>query len=247
LGHTEREPCHQKSKRKRKLGLTFGSEGSSGSSPSGLLQRDWRAPPGNRNKKAKAARRAATLLRHNQIARATGLAGSKGIEDATHDTLDAIPDLFKEPRHVDEDTLLRLYDPRVTPTRESMAVTLTPEDVYKCIVAVTPLTTPHRDGWRAERMLALCKDHDCIAPSIDVIVALAAGDVTDETCDLLSSATLVVLLKNTEEEMEALRIKQGTLYKQPRPLGMGSTIPNITAKCIPEKVQPVVGVSTGAH
>ncbi len=74
-------------------------------------------PPGTRSKKAKFAR----------VAR---LADSKGIADATRDTLDAIPDLFKEPEHVDKETLQKLYGFRVTPTRESMSVTLTPGEAY---------------------------------------------------------------------------------------------------------------------
>ena len=94
----------------------------------------------------------------------------------------------------------------------------------------------------------MCKDADCGAAFTDVIAALVAGDVTDDTCDLLSSATLVVLLKKTEEAMEALELRQGQLYKKPqRPLGMGSTIPKIAANCILAQVQPDVGVLSGAH
>jgi hypothetical protein len=44
-------------------------------------------------------------------------------------------------------------------------------------------------------MLSLCVDHDCAATFIDMVAALVANDVTNNTCDLLSSATLVVLLK----------------------------------------------------
>jgi hypothetical protein len=131
--------------------------------------------PGNCSKKSKVDRRATTLLRHNMFARAAGLAVSKGLANATQNTLDAIPDMFKEPCHVNEDTLRRLYGPRVTPTRESMAVTDIPEDVYKCIAVVAPLTTPHKDGWRAEHLLALCKGHDYRAAFTDVIIALATG------------------------------------------------------------------------
>ena len=47
-------------------------------------------PRQERNKKAQSARRAMALLRHNQFARAAGLADTKGIADATQDTLDAI-------------------------------------------------------------------------------------------------------------------------------------------------------------
>ena len=58
-------------------------------------------------------------------------------------------------------------------------------------------------------------------------------DVTDATCDLLSSATLVVLPKKTKKKMEALKQKQGPNYRQPqRRLGVGYTIPKIVANCI---------------
>jgi hypothetical protein len=164
-------------------------------------------PPGTRSKKAKADRRAAALLRHNQFARAAGLADSKGIADASQETLDAIPDLFKDPEQVDEETLRKLYGPRVTPTRESMSVTLTPEEVLLNLAVVAPLTIPHKDGWRAEHLLPLCKDQECGAAFTDLIASMVAGDVTDDTCDLLSSTTLLVLLKKTYEEMEAVKLK----------------------------------------
>ena len=143
-------------------------------------------PQGNRSKQAKVTRRAASRLRHNQFARATGLTDSKGIANASQDTLDGIPNLFKEPCVVDEATLRRLYGPRVTPTRESTAVTITLDDVYKRLEEIAPLTTPHRDGWRAEHLLALCKDADCEATFCVVIAALTDEDVTDVTCHLLS-------------------------------------------------------------
>ncbi len=88
----------------------------------------------------------AALLWHNQFARVVGMADNKRIADATKDTLDAILDLFKEPGQVEEKTLRRLYDPRATPTRETMAVTITPESVHKCMATVAPLNTPHKDG-----------------------------------------------------------------------------------------------------
>ena len=41
----------------------------------------------------------------------------------------------------------------------------------------------------------------------------------------------------TEEEMEALKLRQGQLYRQPqRPLGMDNTIPEIVANYILAKV-----------
>ena len=114
---------------------------------------------------------------------------------------------------MDEETLRKLYEPRVTPTRKSMAVTITPEEVLKNMAAVSPLTTPHKDGWRAEPFLPLCKDKECGASFTDLIAALVAGNVIDDTCDLSSSTILVVLLKKIDEEMEALKLKQGSLYR----------------------------------
>ena len=54
-------------------------------------------------------------------------------------------------------------------------------------------------------MLALYVDMGCAEALTYLVGALATADVTDTTFDLLSLATLVVLLKKTEEEMAALR------------------------------------------
>ena len=93
------------------------------------------------------------------------------------------------------------------------------------MVAVSPLTTPHMDGWRAEHLIALTTDHDCAAAITDFVGAQASGNVTDATCDLLSSGTLVILLKKTKEEMAAMHAALGEAYLQPqRPLGMGGIL-----------------------
>ena len=60
-----------------------------------------------------------------------------------------------------EETLRRMYEPKIVPTRETTAVTITREDVQKCLAEVAPLTTPHKDGWRAEHLIALCQDPEC--------------------------------------------------------------------------------------
>ena len=53
-------------------------------------------PVNNRSKKTKKALRAVALLRHNQFARVVILAESKGVADATPDTLKALPSLSKD-------------------------------------------------------------------------------------------------------------------------------------------------------
>ena len=110
---------------------------------------------------------------------------------------------------------------------------ITSDMVRKCLESIAPLNTPHKDSWRADYLLSLIADQDCMSALTD----LAAGDVTDATCNLLSSATLVVLLKKNEAEMKALSVKQGLAYtQQQRPLGMGSAIPKLAASCVLEIV-----------
>ncbi len=78
--------------------------------------------------------------------------------------------------------------------------------------------------------------------------ALATGDVTDSTCDLLSSATIVILLKKIEEKMAAMRASLGEAYLQPhRSLGMGGTLTKLAAVCVLGVMENVVGVATGPH
>ena len=149
---------------------------------------------------------------------------------------------------VDESTLRRMHGPKFNPTRESMSSTVTLDMVMKCLSSVAPLTTPTKDGLRVEHLLSPCADQDCAATFTDMVAVLAASDGTDNTSDLLSSTTLVVLLKKLEAEMEALRRKQGPAYRETqRPLGMGSTVPKIAANCVLEKMQPAVGATSGAH
>jgi hypothetical protein len=77
---------------------------------------------------------------------------------------------------------------------------------------------------------------------------LAACDVRDATCDLLSSTTLVVIFKKTEAEITALREQHGDAYKQPQwLLGMGTVISKMAANCVLGIVQPTVGMTTRAR
>ena len=63
-----------------------------------------------------------------------------------------------------------------------------------------------------------------------------------------SSATLVILLKKSEEEMAAMRTSLGEAYLQPyRPLGMGGTLTKLAAVCVLGVVAAAVGVATGPH
>ena len=86
-----------------------------------------------------------------------------------------------------------------------------------------------------------------MAALTNMIGALAAGDVTDATCDLLSSTTLVALFKKSDAEIEALKEKKGAEYRQPqRPLGMGSAIPKLAANCVLKFIEPAIEMIAGA-
>ena len=120
--------------------------------------------------------------------------------------------------------------------------------VQACLEAIAQLTTPHKDGWRAEHLLALSANLSCVEALADLIRAVAMRDATDATCDILSSATLVVLLKKTEAEMVALREAQGDAFFQPqRPLGVEGAITMLATSCVLGVVDTAVGAAAGPH
>ncbi len=72
-------------------------------------------PPFGRSKAQRVARRAAHLLRKNQLARAATLTGSLGVADATEDTIKAIAPLFPEPGIVSPEDLLDFFGTSAPP------------------------------------------------------------------------------------------------------------------------------------
>ena len=96
--------------------------------------------------------------------------------------------------------------------------------------------------------LAVTADQDCAVALTDLVGAMTSGDVTAATCDLLSSATLAILLKNTEIEMASMRAVMGEAYiHHQRPLGMGGTLTKLAAVCVLGVVDAIVGVATCPH
>ena len=79
-----------------------------------------------------------------------------------------------------------------------------------------------------------------------VLTAIVAGDVPKKTADIMSSATLVILLKKDVAAMEALKQQQGAIYRQPQqPIGMGSAIGKTACNCALLLVKDAMGPAVG--
>ena len=78
------------------------------------------------------------------------------------------------------------------------------------------------------------------------MTTVVKGNASDKIADLLSSATLVILLKKDEETMDVMKKALGDVYIQPqRPLGMGSTIVKIASKCTLIPLYMSLGAAVG--
>jgi hypothetical protein len=56
--------------------------------------------------------------------------------------------------------------------------------------------------------------------------------VPQKNADILSSTTLIILLKKDTATMEALKAAQGEAYLQPRrPIGMGTALAKLACNC----------------
>ena len=99
-------------------------------------------------------------------------------------------------------------------------------DILKtCLAAAPPLSSPHKDGWRNDYLVDLARDPACAAALARVLTSVVTSDVPKKTADILSSATLIILLKKDAAAREALKLAQGAAYmQQQRPIGMGTAI-----------------------
>jgi hypothetical protein len=71
-------------------------------------------------------------------------------------------------------------------------------------------------------------------------------EVPQKTTDILSSATLIVLLKKDAATMEALKQQQGKAYRQPQwPIGMGTTLVKAACNCALMMVKEAMGPAVG--
>ena len=75
---------------------------------------------------------------------------------------------------------------------------------------------------------------------------LVKGEVSNKIADLLSSTTLVVLLKKDAEAMAQLKLPQCEAYRQPqRPLGIGSKLVKVISNCVLLLLKGYLGPTAG--
>jgi hypothetical protein len=79
-----------------------------------------------------------------------------------------------------------------------------------------------------------------------MLTTVVTGDVPKKTTDILSSTTLIILLRKDVATMEALKQEHGEAYMQPqRPIGMGASFAKLACNCtlhmVKEAMGPVVG------
>jgi hypothetical protein len=203
-------------------------------------------PQGNRRKSARAARRAARLIRKNQFSRAANLAGSLGIADATLDTLHSLPSLFPEPTTISEEDLKDFYGPTAAPQPDSQPVRITVEILRNCLAGAPPLSSHHGDGWRTEHLSQLAPDDAFCEALAALATSIIRGDVSDKISHLLSSATLVILLKKDAKTMVAMKRAQGHVNMRPQsPLEMGSTFVKLASNCALHLIRGAMGPVVG--
>ena len=67
------------------------------------------------------------------------------------------------------------------------------------------LVDPHKDGWRNEHVFEQAKDDACGAALETIMTAFYTGDVPIKTTYIITSATLIILLKKDVDTMEEMK------------------------------------------
>ena len=156
-------------------------------------------PPPKRIKSARAARRAARLTRKNRFARSASLAGILRVANATEDTLASLKTLFPKSSEVTQAYLLDYYDPPAPPQPGTLPIQVILETLRKCIAGAPPLphSSPYKDGLRVEHLVSLTTDQSCGEALATLMTTIVKEKVSKKIANLLSSVTLVILLKKT--------------------------------------------------
>jgi hypothetical protein len=124
-----------------------------------------------------------------------------GIANATENTLKS-PRLFlPQLTGVFGEVLLDYCSPAAPPVPNNPMACVIFDTLRTCLAAIPLLSSPHKDGWRVEHLTTLAAEPDCGQALASLMTTLVKGEVSNKITDLLSSATLVVLLKKDAETM----------------------------------------------
>ena len=150
--------------------------------------------------------------------------------------------MFPDPGVVTQEDLIAYNGPPASPLPGHPPPVITIDLLRQCLDAAPPLSTPHKDGRRNEHLSKLAKDDACGHALARVMTVVYTADVASKTADILSSATLVILLKKNAEAMEQMKQRLGPTYVQPqRPIGIGMAIAKVTCNCALLLVKAAMG------
>jgi len=147
--------------------------------------------------------RAKALIHKGQFSRAAMLADSFGVAPASSEKYHALNLMHHAPGGFLYEDLVELFGEPKPVEATASAPNIGVDKVRECIAAALPVTSPHRDGWRMEHLEALARDHAFAATLATFISNIATRNVPSVTADYLTSATIVALLKKSEEDTQA--------------------------------------------
>ena len=147
------------------------------------------------------------------------------VAEANEDTIKGIATLLLALRVAEPANLMAYYGPPTAPLPDQPPHVIVVDLLRKCLDAAPPLSTPHKDGCKNEHLSELAKDDFCGAALASITNVVYSGDVLSKTAYILSSATLIVLLKKDARAMEEMKVRLGPTYVQPQhPIGITSNI-----------------------
>ncbi len=98
-----------------------------------------------------------------------------------------------------------------------------------------------------KHFIPLVVDPECGEALAAFMTVIVKGDVSQKIAGLLSSATLVILLKKDAETMEEMKRTPGDTYIQPQqPLGVGSSLVKLASNYALLLLRDSLGAAVGS-
>ena len=116
----------------------------------------------------------------------------------------------------------------------------------ECLDDTSPISTPHKDGWSNEYFRELAKDVDFGTTLAVLMTSVIVADVPSKAANILSSATMFVLLKEDASTMDEIKRRLGPAYIQPHILtGMGMALGKVACSCALLLLKAAMGPAVG--